>query len=121
MATEPVTPAPTAGETAPASAPAAPANDAVKAAADGDTVRLHVQLIGESWVRISVDGVVQTERTLQAGDTRDTSAGREIYLQVGNAGAVKFSINGRPAKDLGRSGETGSARITRATMERFLQ
>jgi hypothetical protein len=92
----------------------------VKTAADGDTVRLHVQLRRRAgadhggWRGAD-------ERTLQAGETRDTAAGREIYLQVGNAGAVKFSINGRPAKDLGRSGETGSARITRATMERFLQ
>lgn len=94
---------------------------AVKAGDSGDAIRLHVQLTGESWVRITVDGNLQTERTLQAGDTRDTIAGREIYLQVGNAGVVKWTINGRVAKELGRMGETASALVTQANMKTFLQ
>lgn len=88
---------------------------------DSDLVRLRLEITGECWVRVTVDGSVQIERVLQTGDTRDTTAGREIYVQVGNAGAVKWSINGRPAKDLGKPGETGTARVSRATMERYLQ
>jgi cytoskeleton protein RodZ len=106
-----------------AGAPAAPAPvPAETSPSDGsDSVRVHLQVTGESWVRITVDGVLRTERTLQAGETRDTAAGREVFLQVGNAGAVKWSINGRPAKALGRPGEMAEVRLTRANMATFLQ
>ena len=114
-----------ASSTPDASGPAASAPAGVSTAApakgENDIVRLHLQMTGESWVRVTVDGTLQIERTLQAGDTRDTTVGREIYLQVGNAGNVQWAINGRPAKPLGKAGETGAARVSGATIERYVQ
>ena len=86
-----------------------------------DQLALHVQVTGECWVKVTVDGTVLFEQTMQAGESRDFTPGREIYLTVGNAGAVKWAINGQPAKDLGKAGQLGSADVTRATLAKFLQ
>jgi cytoskeleton protein RodZ len=106
------TPPPAVAETAPTAAPP-PVN------ADQVALRLHVT--SECWVRATVDGTVVLEQVLAAGESRDLAPGRDVYLQVGNAGAVQWSINGRPAKPLGKSGQTVGARITRATLDRYLQ
>jgi cytoskeletal protein RodZ len=106
------TPPPAVAETAPTAAPP-PVN------ADQVALRLHVT--SECWVRATVDGTVVLEHVLAAGESRDLTPGRDVYLQVGNAGAVEWSINGRPAKPLGKSGQTVGARITRATLDRYLQ
>jgi hypothetical protein len=86
-----------------------------------DQIVLHIEATGDCWVRVTVDNFVQVERTLKTGDTRDVKPGRDVYLQVGNAGALKWSINGTPAKDLGKSGETASARITKATLDQYIR
>jgi cytoskeletal protein RodZ len=112
---------------APAATPAtlptdtALADPAAAPPANADQVALRLRVTAECWVRATVDGTVVLEQVLAAGESRDLAPGRDVYLQVGNAGAVQWSINGRPAKELGKSGQTVGARITRATLDRYLQ
>jgi cytoskeleton protein RodZ len=84
-------------------------------------IAVHLDAGGESWVRVTVDGTVAVEETLRAGDRRDFKPGRDVYLQVGNAGVVKWTINGQPARDLGKPGQPGTARLTSATLSKYLQ
>jgi hypothetical protein len=52
-------------------------------------------------------------------DVREVRA--SVLIEVGNAGAFAFSIDGRPGKPLGEEGQARTARITRGTLERYLQ
>jgi cytoskeleton protein RodZ len=115
-------------ETAPAPPLAQPVRTAgtVQAAdaaiqSDPDQIALHVDATEDSWVRVRVDGAATFAEMMHAGDKRDFKPGHEVVLDVGNAGAVRWSVNGRQARSLGRSGQTGSARITKATLPRYLQ
>ena len=110
-------PEPVAGSAA--GEPAGPPG-AVPAPGSEDLLALRLQITGDCWVRATVDGTVLFEQILTTGDTRDIQPGRDVYLQVGNAGAVKWSINGQPAKELGKPGQTATARVNRATLARYI-
>ncbi len=103
-----------------AAAPDTPPPAAAAAPADG-SFALHLTISGDCWVRATVDNVVRFEQILKAGDVQDLPAGHDIYLQVGNAGVVSWTINGQPAKPLGNPGEPSTARVTSATVARYLQ
>jgi cytoskeleton protein RodZ len=107
-------PAPGAAATNPAAPPAAPTPVAP------DQIALRLQSTGDCWVRVTVDGTVAFEQIMTAGVTRDIRPGRDVYLQVGNAGVVQWSINGQPARELGKLGDATAVRINRATMSRWV-
>ena len=65
-----------------------------------------------SWVAASADGSRVLYRMVQAGTTETLRAQREITMRLGNAGAVKASVNGRPPAALGRSGEVRTVVVT---------
>jgi cytoskeleton protein RodZ len=67
-------------------------------------VQVSVNLQGESWVRVMVDGKTAFEGILQPG-TQQTWAGQEkVTIRSGNAGAVLVSVNQNTAQPLGRLG-----------------
>ena len=111
QAAAPVLP-PVAAPAGPAPAPAPP---------QADQIAVHLEITADCWVRASIDGTTALEQTLHAGDQRDFKANGDIYLQVGNSGAVKWTINGRDAKDLGNPGQPAYAHVTRATLDKFLK
>jgi uncharacterized protein DUF4115 len=47
---------------------------------------------------------------------RDTAV-----IEVGNAGAFAFSVDGRPGKSLGQTGQVRTARITKETLAQYLE
>jgi cytoskeletal protein RodZ len=85
-----------------------------------DQVALRLQSTGDCWVRVTVDGAIVFEQIMTAGASSDIKPGRDVYLQVGNAGAVQWSINGQPAKELGGAGIATAVRINRTTMSRWV-
>jgi len=84
-------------------------------------VTLRVEATADCWTRVTVDGAVLFEQILKAGDTRDIKPGRDVYLQVGDASAVKWSINGQSAKAMGTPGQPAEVRVSRATAAKYLQ
>jgi hypothetical protein len=42
-------------------------------------------------------------------------------IEVGNAGAFAYAIDGRPGKVLGAEGQVRTARITRETLAEYIQ
>ena len=72
------------------------------------------------WVSVSVDGTPSFSGLMGAGERREIAAGREIGLQVGDAGAFSYRLNGVAGRPLGASGEVVSATITLANYEEFL-
>jgi hypothetical protein len=51
-------------------------------------------------------------RTMKPGERETLGAERTISIRVGDAGAVRWQINGRPAVPMGASGEVRSATVT---------
>ena len=94
---------------------------AVPSPADAEMVVLHVGVSQDCWVRVRVDGVVAFAEVLHAGDERDVKPGRDVLLDVGNAGAVRWTVNGRNARSLGRFGQTGSAHLSKDTLGQYVQ
>jgi transcriptional regulator with XRE-family HTH domain len=64
-----------------------------------------------SWVTATVDGKRQVYQLVTAGTTTSLR-GREIAIRVGDAGAIRWSIDGRQAMPMGSSGQVRDVRIT---------
>jgi hypothetical protein len=74
----------------------------------------------DCWVSVTADGVRVLSERLRAGQTRSVQAKHELVLDVGDAGAVSWTINGQPGKVLGRNGARAHARLTPDTASTFV-
>ena len=108
------TPVPTAA--APASTPAAP--PATTPAATGLTMEIATK--ADCWVSVTVDGEPLFSVQMHAGDTRKVTAHDEISLNVGDAGAFAYVLNGKEGRPLGAPGEVVSKRITLADSKDYV-
>ena len=72
------------------------------------------------WVSLNADGEQVFSGLMNAGDTRTVTAKEQIALNVGDAGAFAYTLNGRPGRALGAPGEVISTRITLANLQEFL-
>lgn len=76
-------------------------------------VQITVEMKGESWVRVSVDGKTEFEGILTENDSSTTwKAKNELTIRSGNAGAVWVSLNQKTAKPLGEMGEVRDVTFT---------
>ncbi|MDJ0707830.1 MAG: DUF4115 domain-containing protein [Leptolyngbyaceae cyanobacterium MO_188.B28] len=69
----------------------------------GSPITIAINLTGNCWMRVIVDGKTQFEGTLTKGAEKTWTAQQEIKIRAGNAGAVLLSLNGasaRPAGDI---------------------
>lgn len=71
------------------------------------------------WVQVTADGRVEPGRVFAAGERQRFEATREIVLQVGNAGVVSWTVNGRPGRALGGVGDVRTVTISPATVSGF--
>jgi cytoskeletal protein RodZ len=74
----------------------------------------------ECWISATVDGEKVLGRILQPGEQQAFDVRREILLTAGDAEAVTVTLNGAPAKPLGKSGEVVTTRFTPANFKAFL-
>jgi cytoskeleton protein RodZ len=72
------------------------------------------------WVSLNADGEQVFSGLMNAGDTRTVTAKEQIALNVGDAGAFAYTLNGRPGRALGAPGEVVSTRITLTNLQEFL-
>jgi hypothetical protein len=59
----------------------------------------------ETWIKVVADGELKVHGVFPAGTTARTRADKEILIQTWNAGGFTFTLNGRPARPLGRAGQ----------------
>lgn len=127
--------APTAGQTAAAADLAEPAPQSAPAADTGSPsaetpaapapvfgeLKLEVHPRSECWVSLTVDGRKILARVMQPGERETWTIQREALVEVGDAGAFAFSVNGRLGKPLGEKGQVKSLRLTPATAMQFVR
>ena len=114
----PPTPAPAPVEPAPAAAAPVAAREPAASAAP---LVVEFEVSGDCWIQITTDGKPTTSQLFRAGERRRIEAQRDVSLDVGNAGTFVWTINGRPAKTLGRAGVHTRTRVTAGNYQQFLQ
>jgi cytoskeletal protein RodZ len=82
---------------------------------------LDLETTGDCWVRVIADGKVTLARLMHAGEKERQEVHEKAVIQVGNAGAFAFAINGQRAKPLGPAGSVRTATITKDTLPKYLQ
>jgi len=113
----PAAPAAALPQPPPAVAPAKPA--VVAPPVKSMTLDLHPT--GDCWIKLTVDGRPVLSRIMLAGEKDVRQVRDSLLIEVGNAGAFAFSIDGRPGKPLGDEGQVRTARITRDTLAQYVQ
>ena len=121
MEPDPVTDQPTAAVAPPAMrvgdsrTPIDPAADA-----EPDVLRLEIAPDGSCWVSATVDGELVLSRLMQAGERVQIEAREEVVLNVGDAGAFAFVLNGQTGERLGSPGAVVTVRINRDNFRDYL-
>jgi cytoskeletal protein RodZ len=59
----------------------------------------------DSWIFITIDGEVTTQRTLVASSQKSVAAREELVIRAGNVGALDFEFNGQTLPGQGALGE----------------
>ena len=84
-------------------------------------MKLDITPLSECWVSLTVDGRKLFARVMQAGERESHLVAREAVVEVGDAGAFAFSVNGRPGKSLGDKGQVKTLKLTPATASQFMR
>jgi cytoskeletal protein RodZ len=103
---------PSGSELAPAARPAAP---------QLSRLTMEITPAGDCWVSATADGEPTFSGLMRAGDKRQISAREEISLNVGDAGAFVYTLNGREGRPLGAPGEVVSRRIKLADVNDYVK
>jgi cytoskeleton protein RodZ len=82
------------------SAPVAPAADRTEG-----RISLVLEFDADSWAKIEADGRTVFVALAKRGERKSFSAREEFRLTLGNAGAVRVTVDGRALEPLGREGQ----------------
>lgn len=99
----PAAPAPDARPAMHVATPAAPAPAA--AAADPFPLVVVLEADGRSWITATTDGSRRLYRIMRPGERETLRAADTIVVRVGDAGAMRWSVNGAAPQVMGRPGE----------------
>ena len=75
-------------------------------------ITVAVNLTGNCWMRVTIDGKTQFEDMLTKGMQKTWTAQQEIKIRAGNAGAVLLSLNGAAAQPVGEINEIKNLTFT---------
>ncbi|MEM9976297.1 MAG: RodZ domain-containing protein [Cyanobacteria bacterium P01_D01_bin.2] len=73
-------------------------------AAPEEPIVVNVELVQQSWVRVTADGDQTYEGILQEGTERSWTAQESLTIRAGNAGGVVVAYNQGQAKPMGKPG-----------------
>ena len=80
--------------------------------ASPSTLSITLKLDDRSWLEIFVDGQLAYRGILEAGAQKTWTAKKTFNIKTGNAGAVKMTVNDKPAQPLGKLGEVKEVTLT---------
>lgn len=90
-------------------------------AAAAPPMRLEIHPTAACWVGLMIDGQRVFARVMEAGEIDTREVRDSAVIDVGDAGAFAFSIDGKAGRSLGTTGQVRTARITRDTLTTFLK
>ena len=82
---------------------------------DSPPITFEVNLEGDSWMRVIVDGEEVYEGILTTGTQQAWTAQSELRVTAGNSGAVLYSFNGGTESPLGAPGAVSNLTLTPST------
>jgi len=110
-----------AARTARANASTGSNGNAAGAIAANEPLRLRIAPSGPCWVRVKADGETRHQKLMQKGEVFEQEAKDGFEVLIGDAGTFHYTINNRPGRIPGESGDVIVARINRATLSNWLQ
>jgi cytoskeleton protein RodZ len=87
------------------SAAAPSANAALTASEEQGRVSLVLEFDQDSWTKLDADGETLFRGLIRRGETRRFEARGELRITLGNAGAVRVTVNGHAIDSLGKAGQ----------------
>jgi len=107
--------------TTPAQTPAQPVAATPAATTPAGAIAVTITTDADCWLRVETDKTVVFERILLPGEKLAYSAQSFVTISAGNAGALQWTLNGRPGKPLGSRGQVMSATVKPDTISSFIQ
>jgi transcriptional regulator with XRE-family HTH domain len=84
-------------------------------------LNLDISLLEDTWLRVSADGAVIWDGIKKEGESLQIRGARELEFNLGNAGGLAFTINGKKGKPFGPRGAVRKdIRITLGNYSEFL-
>ncbi len=105
----------------PVTAPSAATPSSIPVDASRKTMTLELHPTGDCWVSLTVDGARIMSRMMRAGEKQVREVRDSAVVEIGDAGAFAYSINGRPGKPLGEAGQVRTLRLTKDTMAEYIR
>lgn len=72
---------------------------------------LNIKAVENTWMKIIADGQSPKEYSLKPGDIFKMEASKSFNLLVGNAAGIQLTLNGKPMKVSGKSGDVVNIQI----------
>ena len=82
-------------------------------------LRLTITASETTWMRIGIDDLITDECIFTPGDVRTWESRKKFALELGNAGGVNLSLNGRPLGVPGVSGRVARVIVTEEGIQRI--
>lgn len=84
-------------------------------------LNLELNFTEECWIQVYADGQLVLDGLKLQGFKTTVKAEKELLINTGNAGAINFTLNGRPGKPLGKRGAVlKNIKITKDNLQEFL-
>ncbi len=84
-------------------------------------LQLRLEVTQRCWVSVTSDGNRVLVKLLEPGETQTFDAMDRFYIILGNAGGVRATINGKPAKPFGGNGEVVKVLINEQVLGDLLE
>jgi hypothetical protein len=68
-------------------------------------LNLKIEAVEKTWIRISADRQEPEQKMLEKGDLIERTARESFVIDVGNAGGILVTFQGKPLPSLGKRGE----------------
>jgi cytoskeletal protein RodZ len=101
-----------------AAQPVAPPAPALPSA---QSINLDVHPTADCWISLTVDGRKVFARVMKAGEHESHPIEHEAVVEIGDAGAFAFSVDGRDGKRIGDTGQVKTLRLTRFNASQYVQ
>jgi hypothetical protein len=92
----------------------APAPPAPPPPAPAAPLKIEVKAIEATWVGIYADGKLTFAKVLGPDQSKTVESSGKVRVQVGNAGGVEITANGKPVGDIGPRGEVRTIDFTQS-------